>query len=295
MTTVQEALADAVRCLSLAGVADADREAVWLLAHVLQTSAGTVRARGREPVPPAAAGTYSEMVARRSQREPLQYILGTEEFMGMTFKVTPAVLIPRLDTETLVRESAALLQGAVRVADIGTGSGAVAIGLARLLPQAQVVAVDISPAALAIARENAEANGVGTRVEFRVGDLLEPLRGVLFDAIVSNPPYIGEAEWECLMPEVRCFEPKGALTPGKDALLYYRQLARGSRELLRAGGFLAVEVGYDQSAAVADLFSASGFAVATHLDTGGCSRVVIGYTREKNGKPAGGVPAGCRS
>jgi len=277
MTTVREALAEAARRLAGADVADADREALWLLAHVLETTAGGLRLRAPEQLSPGAAAVYDTLVARRAAREPLQYILGTEEFMGMTFRVSPAVLIPRFDTEVLVRESAARLHGSVHVADIGTGSGAIAVGLARLLPQARVVAVDISPEALDVARINAAANRVGDRVEFRLGDLLEPLSRERFDALVSNPPYIGEAEWAELMPEVQRYEPRGALTPGSDALLYYRRLAAGAPALLRPGGFLAVEVGYDQAAAVSDLFAQAGLLVSTFADTAGIDRVIMGH------------------
>ncbi|MDF2626292.1 MAG: putative protoporphyrinogen oxidase [Symbiobacteriaceae bacterium] len=279
MRTVREALADAARRLAGAGVEEADREAVWLLAHVLGTSAGAVRLHAGRQIDANAAAAFEGLVGRRVGREPLQYILGTEEFMGMTFLVTPAVLIPRFDTEILVREAAALLQGQVRVADIGTGSGAIAVGLASLLPEARVVAVDISPEALAVARENARTNGMGNRVEFRLGDLTAPLAGGdPYDAILSNPPYIDEAEWAELMPEVRQFEPKGALTPGPDGLVLYRRLAAEGLSLLKPGGFLAVEVGYRQAGAVAEIFRGAGLAaVRVHTDTAGIDRVVVGF------------------
>lgn len=277
MRTVQEALAIAAQRLTHAGIDGADREAIWLLAHVLGTSAGALRLRGREPLAPADASAYDDLIRRRAAREPLQYIIGTEEFMGMAFRVTPAVLIPRLDTETLVCEAARLLDGrAVRIADIGTGSGAIAVGVAKLLPKAEIVAVDISGDALAVARENAAANGMAERISFRQGDLLSPLEGEQLDAIISNPPYIAEEEWAQLMPEVREFEPRGALTPGADGLHFYRRLAAGAPALLIPGGFLAVEVGYDQGAAVAGLFASGGLRVSVHQDTAGIDRVVIG-------------------
>lgn len=276
MTTVREALADAVRRLADAGVDGADREAVWLLAHVLGTAAGSLRLQAQRELMPEAGLAFRQLVRRRAAREPLQYILGTEEFMGMSFRVSPAVLIPRLDTEVLVRAAAARLQGPVLLADIGTGSGAIAVGLARLLPQARVIAVDISAEALAVARENAHANGVGDRIEFRPGDLLEPVRGEQFHAIISNPPYIGEAEWAELMPEVRLYEPRGALTPGPDDLLHYRRLADGAPALLTPGGFLAVEVGHTQAPAVAALFEQHGLRASIFADTAGIDRVVLG-------------------
>lgn len=278
MTTVKAALAEGARRLAEAGVDDAGQEAVWLLAHVLHTSAGSLRARSAEPLSTVDAAGFAVLVDRRAAREPLQYILGTEEFMGLEFAVTPAVLIPRLDTAVLVEAAVERLGhgGAARVADIGTGSGAIAVTVAIMLPEAAVVAVDISPEALAVARLNAERHGAAGRIDFRRGDLLAPLAGEQFDAILSNPPYIDEAEWEGLMPEVVCWEPKGALTPGPDGLVIYRRLAAEGPRLLKPGGFLAVEVGYQQAAAVAELFAASGMGTTVLRDTAGIERVVIG-------------------
>lgn len=278
MTSVRAALAAAADSLARAGVDDAGREVAWLLAHVLGVSAGTLRLRAGEVLGEGALARFAGLVERRAAREPIQYILGTEEFLGLSFMVTPAVLIPRLDTETLVREAAARLGGAARVADIGTGSGAIAVAMAALLPQATVVAVDISPGALEVARANAMRNGVGERVDFRQGDLLEPLRGETFDAILSNPPYIDEAEWEELMPEVRRYEPKGALTPGPDGLALYRRLAHEAPALLAPKGFLAVEVGHRQAGAVGELFAAAGLDVVIRQDTAGIDRVVLGQS-----------------
>jgi release factor glutamine methyltransferase len=274
--TVRAALAEAAARLDAAGVADAAREAAWLLSHVMSTTAASLRLRGEAPLDGPTRERFWALVERRVRREPIQYVLGTEEFMGLTFTVTPAVLIPRRDTETLVEVALPLLRGPVRVADIGTGSGAIAVAIAKFRPDAAVVAVDISPEALAVARANAAAHGVGDRIDFREGDLLAPLVGEQFDAILSNPPYIGADEWPDLMPEVRDWEPKLALTPGPDDLLMYRRLAVGAPALLKPGGFLAVEVGYRQAGAVADLFAAVGLVTSTHLDAAGIERVVLG-------------------
>lgn len=277
MMTVKAALASGATRLAGAGVVDAEREAAWLLAHVLGTSAGGLRLRPAEPLSPNRHAAYTQFVERRAAREPIQYILGTEEFMGLPFRVTPAVLIPRLDTEVLVQAALDRLgAGPVRVVDIGTGSGAIAVAFAANRPAASVVAVDVSREALAVARENAAHNGVADRVEFRQGDLLAPLGSERFDAILSNPPYIDEAEWAELMPEVCSWEPKGALTPGSDGMLFYRRLAAEAPARLLPGGFLAVEVGYSQAAAVADLFARAGLATTVHADTAGIDRVVIG-------------------
>ncbi|HYG56949.1 MAG TPA: peptide chain release factor N(5)-glutamine methyltransferase [Symbiobacteriaceae bacterium] len=276
MGTVRQALADTSRRLAQAGVADAEREAAWLLAHVMGTSAGALRLRQEAAISPEAYQHLGQLADRRANWEPIQYILGTEEFMGMTFKVTPAVLIPRTDTEVLVRQTANRLHGEVHIADIGTGSGAVAVSLAVLLPKASIVAIDICPDALAVARENAAVNGVAQRIDFRQGDLLAPCRGESFDAIVSNPPYIGEAEWDQLMPEVRLYEPRTALTPPGDALLFYRRLAAEGPPLLKVNGVLAAEVGYTQAASVRALFEQAGLGVSVWPDSAGMERVVLG-------------------
>lgn len=277
MPTVRELLAEATRILERAGVDDADREATWLLAHVLETSAGALRIIGHPAVTSERSAHFRQLVARREAREPIQYILGTEEFLGMSFRVSPAVLIPRLDTETLVRSAIAQLNVGARVADVGTGSGAIAIGVAAMMPDAVVVATDISRAALEVARENAKANGVAARITFRQGDLLAPLAGDVFDAVLSNPPYIGQDEVAGLMPEVRDWEPVLALTPGPDGLAMYRRLAAGAPGVLKPGGLLGVEVGAGQAPAVSLLFERAGFVDLTvACDTAGVERAVVG-------------------
>lgn len=282
METIGAALARATERLARAGVENADREAGWLLAHLLGCSVGSLRLRGRDALGEAEQAGFAALVERRAAREPIQYILGTEEFMGLPFRVSPAVLIPRLDTAVLVEQAAARLagRGPVRVADIGTGSGAIAIAVAHLLPAAAVVAVDLSAEALAVAAANARANGVADRVQFRQGDLVEPLGEGLnggFDAILSNPPYIGEGEMAELMPEVREWEPRLALTPGPDGLLFYRRLAREAPRCLAPGGLLGVEVGIGQAGAVARLFAEAGLeGITVHKDTAGIDRAVFG-------------------
>jgi len=297
---VGEVLAAARARLAAAGVDGADREAAWLLAHVLGCPAGALIARRAEALSPDAAAAFEALVARRTAREPLQYILGTEEFMGLTFRVSPAVLIPRQDTAVLVEQAVARLARMERepllVADVGTGSGAIAVAVAHLLPRARVLAVDVSEEALSVAAENARLAGVAGRVDFRPGDLLKPLMAwadwggrspgsagdggkgpVCFDAILSNPPYIADSEIPDLMPEVRDWEPRIALSPGADGLAFYRRLAQEAPPLLRPGGFLAVEVGIGQAGAVTELLQAAGFrGIAVYRDTAGVDRAVFG-------------------
>ena len=213
-----------------------------------------------QPLTAEELARYREMVKRRAAGEPVAYICGEKEFMGLTFKVTPAVLVPQPDTETLVEAAIERLRGkkSLRVADICTGSGAIALALAHYLPETSVAATDISADAVSIAKENAESLGLSERVEFREGDLLAPLSGEPFDAIVSNPPYIPSAEIAGLPREVRA-EPKIALDGGADGLDFYRRLVRESAVLLKDSGFLAVECGDTQAGAIAEMAVTGGF------------------------------------
>ena len=186
-------------------------------------------------------------------REPLQYILGETEFMGLTFHVEPGVLIPRADTEILVEKALAWMKPGARVLDIGTGSGAIAVSLAKLGRPAQVTAVDVSDRALEIARQNAERNGAA--VEFVKSDCFSALKGRKYDMIVSNPPYISEDEMRGLMPEVTR-EPELALFGGADGLDFYRRISREAPEYLNEGGCLLFEIGWLQKDAVSALVKA---------------------------------------
>jgi release factor glutamine methyltransferase len=186
----------------------------------------------------------------------LQHILGTQEFCGLEFEVSPDVLIPRHDTETLVNEALARMPAAQSVLDIGTGSGCIAVVLACRLPGASVTAVDISSAALVVARRNAGRNGVV--IEFLLGSLLEPVAGRHFDLIISNPPYIPSSDIETLESEVRDYDPRAALDGGADGLDVYRAMIPDAAARLNPGGWLLVEVGIGQAAGVAQMFRAAG-------------------------------------
>jgi release factor glutamine methyltransferase len=221
----------------------------WLLGHY-DDEFGGCRAVG-----------YAVLIDRRAEGEPIQYILGECEFYGMPFRVTPGVLIPRPETELLVEKSIALAASydAQRIVDVGTGSGAIAVTLAHQLPSAQISATDISDAALAVARENAERNGVGARIQLVLGDLLTPVAGERFDLVVSNPPYVPAADRASLSVEVRDYEPELALFAGDDGLDIYRRLIPAAHSALTSGGFLALEIGYGQSDAIRDLLGAAEF------------------------------------
>ena len=213
-----------------------------------------------QPLTAEELARYREMVKRRAAGEPVAYICGEKEFMVLTFKVTPAVLVPRPDTETLVEAVIERLKGkeGARIADVCTGSGAIALALAHYLPESSIVATEISADAVSIAKENAESLGLSERVVFCEGDLLAPLSGETFDAIVSNPPYIPSVEIAGLPREVRA-EPIIALDGGADDLDFYRRLVHESAALLKDGGFLAVECGDTQAGAVAEMAVTGGF------------------------------------
>lgn len=260
--------------LASRGVENARLEAEWLLCAATGLDRVGLYLNFEKPLDDEELAAYRAMVARRGRREPLQHILGTQEFCGLEFEVTPDVLIPRHDTETLVNEALARMPDAGSVLDIGTGSGCIAIALARRLPGVPVTAVDISEAALTVARRNAERNTVA--IEFLAGSLLEPVAGRHFDLIVSNPPYIPSSDIPALEPEVRDFDPRGALDGGADGLDVYRILIPAAAACLNPGGWLLLEVGAGQAADVARMVQTAGVygePVITS-DGGGIERVV---------------------
>ncbi|MGB6194688.1 MAG: peptide chain release factor N(5)-glutamine methyltransferase, partial [Terracidiphilus sp.] len=222
----------------------------WLLAHLDDDFAG------------CAAIGYEGLLRRRLAGEPIQYIMGEAEFFGLPFRVTSDVLIPRPETEHLVERAIALAErfAGPRIVDIGTGSGAIAVTLAHILSTAQVTAIDLSEAALAVARENAERNGVLSRINFIGGDLLEPVKAQRFDLVVSNPPYVPARDRVTLSVEVRDYEPTLALFGGEDGLEAYRRLIPAAHTALAPGGCIALEIGYGQSEALGSLLLDAGFA-----------------------------------
>jgi release factor glutamine methyltransferase len=239
----------------------ARQDAEILLLDLLGKRKAWLMAHSEEELSGEQAAYYIELLERRYRGEPIQYITGRAEFYGLPFRVTPDVLIPRPETEHLVEQALAFAARfqAPRIVDVGTGSGAIAIALAHHLPNAAITAIDISAAALAIARRNAELNGVADRVRFVEGDLLGPVAGEQFDIVVSNPPYVPLADRASLDVEVRDHEPVLALFAGGDGLDTYRRLIPAAFAALVSGGFVALEIGYGQSAAIASLLAESGF------------------------------------
>lgn len=227
---------------------------------------------------------FQSLMDRRLRREPIQYILGETEFMGLVFEVSPSVLIPRPDTELLVEAILDLEEergsSPITVADIGTGSGAIAISLAKFLPYMSVIASDLSPEALAIARLNAARHQVEGQIEFRQGDGLAVLTGPVF-YLISNPPYIAEHEMATLEPEVRDYEPIVALTPGVDGLRWHRTFVQEGAQYVLPGGYLALEVGRGQSDEVAAMIRgvAAWEEPTVRTDLGSIERVVLARRR----------------
>ncbi len=258
------------------GIGNARLEAEWLLCEILGLDRVGLYVNFDKPLSAAELAHFRGMVARRARREPLQYILGTQEFMGLDFEVAPGVLIPRHDTETLVEEAVRRGGNAREVLDIGVGSGCIAVALARLLPDAAVFGVERSPEALAVAQRNAEKHGVA--VTLREGSLFEPFPGERFDLIVSNPPYIPTGDLAGLQPEVRDFEPTGALDGGPDGLDFYRLIIPAAPGYLNPGGWLLFEVGIGQAEQILGLFEETGRfgEFFTAKDPGGIERVVGG-------------------
>jgi release factor glutamine methyltransferase len=240
----------------------AQLDAEALLLHVLGRNKAWLMAHLDEQISGDQADRFDELLERRQHGEPIQYITGEAEFYGLPFRVTPDVLIPRPETEHLIEKVLELAANFTqpRIVDVGTGSGIIAVALAHKLPAATITATDLSQSALAIAQENAERNGVASRIRFLEGDLLAPIREERFEIVVSNPPYVPEADRAALSVEVRDYEPALALYAGEDGLGIYRRLIPAASATLAPGGFLALEIGYGQQAAIRNLLASSGFA-----------------------------------
>lgn len=264
--------------LAVAGVDNPRGEAWLLLAAASGAERATLLAGAAATLSPEQQASLEALVRRRERREPIAYILGAKEFWSLSFEVDPAVLIPRPETETVVE--AALEQigertAALRILDLGTGSGCLLLALLSELASATGLGVDHSPAALALAKRNAERLGLGARARFRQGSWGEGLHE-RFDLIVSNPPYVAEAEWDRLQPEIRCFEPKAALVAGPDGLAVYRELAPDCARLLAMRGALALEIGLGQADAVSDILAGQRLEVVKRRrDLAGIERCLV--------------------
>jgi release factor glutamine methyltransferase len=277
------ALVAADRVLTAAGIDSARADAEWLLAGVLGIRRSALYLEADHALSPRASRQYAQDVRRRAAREPLQRILGWEEFHGLRLRITTAVLVPRPETEMLVDWALELLPPPVRgryprIVDLGTGSGCIACALAARRDDLRVTALDVSTEAAAVARVNVVGLGLGRRVHVVTGDLLEAVRGRVADMIVSNPPYLPTPLLPTLAPEVAHHEPRHALDGGPDGLDVIRRVVVDSRSRLACGGLVVLETaGGAQTPGVADLLNEAGFRdVLVHNDLAGTTRFVAG-------------------
>lgn len=281
---VGEALREGARLIKKTGSDESRLEAEVLLMHALKTDRAHLYERLRDDLPVRAGRYYRRLVERRLSHEPLPYITGHKEFFGLDLEVTRSVLIPRPETETLVELAIAFVREChggrpLTIADVGAGSGAIAVALAHSLPDARVIATDVSKRALAVARRNAERHGVASRIEFAQGDLLQPVEGRV-GVIASNLPYVTSSDLRHdVPPEVRDWEPRRALDGGPDGLRYVRRLLRDAPEKLKRGGALFAEIGDRQGAAAREIARDTfpQAAIKVEPDLAGRDRVLCVY------------------
>ena len=281
--TLGEAIAESRRLLDQAGIESAEQEALWIVQHVLRLPAHHVVTDRDRLLASTELADVKGLVQRRVGREPLQYIVGTQEFCGLEFHVNPAVLIPRPETELLVEYVAQRISAEqpATIVDVCTGSGCIAVAIARQRPRARLIATDLSSRSLDVARQNAVRHSVGERMIWLEGNLLGALAGQRLegqvDIIVSNPPYIAEADWATLQPEVRLFEPRGALIAGPQGTELHERLLREAGRYLSPGGALILEIGAGQARTIRQIVEQlSGYRFLRLVyDEAGLERVVI--------------------
>ena len=269
--TVIDLLKETQAYFAKCGIATSRLDAELLLAHCLQIERIKLYLDFEYQLTSDELTRFRDLVRRRGKREPVAYITGYKEFWSLRMAVTPGVLIPRPDTEVLVDEVVKMVKlratgSACRILDIGTGSGAIALALARELPDAEIIGLDVSSEALSVAQSNARSYDFGSRIKFICGDSLNALpEGECVDAIVSNPPYIPSADIETLEAEIKNFEPRLALDGGPDGLDFYRTWIPHMHRYLNANGFVVLEIGALQGQAVVELFASAGRYAAMHI------------------------------
>lgn len=276
-SNIIELLKIGARYLEDREVADPRAEVDILLAHILGISRAGLYLQTERQVSEQEKSKFIELLTRRGDREPLAYLLKTREFMGLEFYVDQRVLVPRPETELLVEKILEIgknkvSKGCLRLLDLCTGSGSIAVSAAYFCPKADIVAVDISQDALAVAKQNADRMQV--EIDFRQGDLFGPVKGETFDIIVSNPPYISSAEYHLCPPEVKK-EPVLALWGGDDGLDFYQRIAAQGESYLNPDGVIALEIGCSQGSEITRLFKARGFKAEIFPDYAGLDRIVL--------------------
>lgn len=272
--TLEEALNKGKEILETAEIADFELDAWYLMEYVCKMDKSQYYLKSREEMEPEKLQEYEVLLRKRAEHIPLQYITGSQEFMGLEFKVNSHVLIPRQDTETLVEEALKVLEPGMSVLDLCTGSGCVIVSLLKHQEGLIGTASDISKQAILVAKENAKQNQV--EAEFVSSDLFKSITGT-FDMIISNPPYIPTDVINGLMPEVKNFEPMTALDGKEDGLYFYREIIREAGKFLNSNGYLYFEIGHDQGGRVAAIMEDSGYRnVRVVKDLAGNDRVVMG-------------------
>jgi release factor glutamine methyltransferase len=281
--TWKESLAEAEQKLIAVGVEDVRTNVEYLAVHAMSlTHRSELRFRLGREITAAEAKTFHELIHRRARREPLQYILGEWEFFGLPMKVSPDALIPRPETEILVEQAlreSAKLSGSISILDIGTGTGCIALAIAKHLPNTSVLGIDVSEGAIELAKENARILGI-SNVSFQAGDIFSDewlnTQPRAFDIIVSNPPYISSVDFELLEPEVNSFEPRLALTDESNGLSFYRRISQLVPKLLPERGRLLVEIGFGAKESVEKILQKSRLEVLrTVSDLAGIPRVIV--------------------
>jgi release factor glutamine methyltransferase len=264
---IASALEQAAEVLAEAGVADARREAASLLAFAINKDRTFLIAHPEQDLSAATLAAYKSFINRRSQHEPYQYIVGRQEFFGLDFEVTSDVLVPRPETEILVEKAIDILKDLPdpSFCEIGVGSGCISVSILHSVNVATATAVDVSDRAIAIARHNAEQNGVANRLSLQMADIFSEVAG-RFDLVVSNPPYVPTRQIETLQAEVRRFEPLTALEGGADGLDIIKRIVKQSPGHLISHGVLLMEIGFDQSERVRQLFDGSVWETPEFID-----------------------------
>ena len=277
--TIHDIISETTKKFEAAGIPSARLDAEILLAFCLDCDRMAFIRNPDQPISDAQTAAFNTLVARRLRSEPVAYITCRKAFWSFELEVNHDVLIPRPDTEVLVEEALAVCRSQAldqpRIIDIGTGSGAIALALASEIPEAQITATDCSASALALAKKNALTLGLKKSIAFCLGDLLEPVEGS-FDLIVSNPPYIGDNEYETLAPGVKDFEPRTALLAGKSGLEFYEKLVYQAHSRLKENGWLLLEIGATQAESVHALMQGLYDRIAVRNDYAGLPRVIKG-------------------
>jgi release factor glutamine methyltransferase len=276
--SISQLLREASQMLKYAGVPESRREAGSLLSHVIAKDRTFLISHAEDNVDDADIVRFQQAVERRASGEPLQYITGVQDFYGREFRVTPDVLIPRPETELLVEAALEMIAGesAPLICDVGTGSGCIAITLLCERTDARAIAVDVSEAAIEVARDNARRHGISDRITFGISDCFAAVEPIEFDLVVSNPPYVSTEAFAGLQREVRDHEPPVALSPGGDGLNVVRRLLRDAPAFLKNDGCLIMEIGFDQGHKMAGLIDENHWhLVDIRPDLQGIPRIVL--------------------